>query len=139
MTTNTTPLQFLHVGFGNYICANKVLVITRTDCAQGEKIKRDAKNRNAFFDMTFGRVTNSQIVMDDHTVFGSHFYAKTLVRRVMNDAIKIQGGQISNDIDAENGRLDGSDEAIVDEEELDNTDDAPENEIDGEDDNEDDE
>ena len=81
MITSTTPLKFMHVGFGNQICANKILMIIHTDSAQARRIKTDARKRNMYFDLTFGRATNSFVVMDDWTVFGCAFSAKALVNR----------------------------------------------------------
>ena len=58
---NLNPLRFIHAGFGNVVCANRVTMLLNPQTANARRLVRaakESKNRKpAYVDMSFGRAT----------------------------------------------------------------------------------
>lgn len=66
-------LQFLNIGYGNMVSANRVIAIISPDSAPVKRIIQDAKEKGSLIDATYGRKTRCVIVMDDgHIVLSSN-------------------------------------------------------------------
>ena len=81
---NVTPLRFVHTGFGNVVCANRVTMLLNPQTANARRIIKAAKeaDRPAFIDMTFGRATKSLLLLDDGTVIGCALTYRTMMARL---------------------------------------------------------
>ncbi len=53
------PYKFIHAGFGNVVCANRVVLLMNPQTAGARRLVKAAKEarRPAYVDMSFGRAT----------------------------------------------------------------------------------
>ncbi len=66
-------IQFLNIGYGNVVSANRIIAIISPDSAPIKRIVQDAKEKNTLIDATYGRKTRCVIIMDDgHVVLSSN-------------------------------------------------------------------
>ena len=57
-------IQFLNIGYGNVVSANRVIAIISPDSAPVKRIIQEAKEKGNLIDATYGRKTRCVIVMD---------------------------------------------------------------------------
>ena len=55
----TTPLKFIHIGFGNMLCANKVTGIMPLGSAAAKRLIKESKENRQYVDMTSGHAAKS--------------------------------------------------------------------------------
>lgn len=72
----------LHVGFGNYVALNKILVILDPESDPVRKFKKQAQERGRILDATKGKKTKSVIVIEGDFIVLSALNAETLIRRI---------------------------------------------------------
>ena len=56
-------IQFLNIGYGNVVSANRVIAIISPDSAPVKRIIQEAKEKGNLIDATYGRKTRCVIVM----------------------------------------------------------------------------
>lgn len=61
----TTPLKFIHIGFGNMLCANKVTGIMPLGSATAKRLIKESKENRQYVDMTSGHAAKSYLLLDD--------------------------------------------------------------------------
>ena len=60
-----TAMLFIHVGFSNYVAANRIIRITSPDSIPIKRMMSECKRRGAIIDTTNGRRTRSVLFVDN--------------------------------------------------------------------------
>lgn len=58
-------IQFLNIGYGNVVSANRVIAIVSPDSAPVKRIMQEAREKGNLVDATYGRKTRCVIIMDN--------------------------------------------------------------------------
>ena len=58
-------IQFLNIGYGNVVSANRVIAIVSPDSAPIKRIVQEGKEKGNVIDATYGRKTRCVIIMDN--------------------------------------------------------------------------
>lgn len=77
-----TEMRFVPVGYGNSVCANKILCILKL---KGQVTKRrfaEAKSKNQTIDLTQGRATRSLLLMDNGKLIEISLKPQTILARL---------------------------------------------------------
>lgn len=61
-------IQFLNIGYGNLISANRVIAMVSPDSAPVKRMVQEAKEKGGLIDATYGRKTRCVIIMDNGTM-----------------------------------------------------------------------
>lgn len=62
-------IQFLNIGYGNVVSANRVIAIISPDSAPIKRLIQDAREKGALIDASYGRRTQAVLIMDsDHVI-----------------------------------------------------------------------
>ncbi len=82
-------IQFLNIGYGNLISANRIIAMVSPDSAPVKRLIQEAKDKNILLDATYGRKTRCVILMDNgqiilspnvpETVGGRFFETKNML------------------------------------------------------------
>ena len=74
--------ELIHVGFGNFLAANKVVAIISPNSAPTKRVVQELKNKGMLIDMTNGRRTKAVIVTDSGHVALAAIAAETISGRL---------------------------------------------------------
>ena len=74
-------MKLLNIGFGSMIAANRVLAIMDPDSAPIKRVVQEAKERGMLIDASYGRKTQTVILMDTDHVILSALTPETLGER----------------------------------------------------------
>ena len=74
----------MHVGFGNMLCANRIVVILMPGSASSRRLIKTAKEKKLFFDFTSGRTTKALILLDDGKLIGCALTPRTIAARIQS-------------------------------------------------------
>lgn len=78
-------IQFVDIGFSNYVEANKILTVNRPDGAPVKRVIQHAKDSGMFLDLTQGKKTRSIITQTGDTglvVTASAVQTATIIDRI---------------------------------------------------------
>ena len=65
-------MKLVNIGFGSMIAARRVLAIVAPDSAPIKRVVQEAKDRGMLIDASYGRKTQSVILMDtDHVILSA--------------------------------------------------------------------
>lgn len=65
-------MKLINIGFGSMIAAHRVLAIVEPDSAPIKRVVQEAKERGMLIDASYGRKTQSVILMDtDHVILSA--------------------------------------------------------------------
>ena len=65
-------MKLIGIGFGNVIVARRVLAIVDPDSAPIKRVVQEARDRGMLIDASYGRKTQSVILMDtDHVILSA--------------------------------------------------------------------
>ena len=65
-------MKFINVGFGNMVAADRVVALASPDSAPIKRLIQEARDRGMLIDASFGRKTQSVILMDtDHIILSA--------------------------------------------------------------------
>ena len=65
-------MKLINIGFGNMVSSNRLLAVVSPDSAPIKRLIQEAKDRAMIIDATYGRKTQSVIIMDtDHVVLSA--------------------------------------------------------------------
>ena len=78
-------IQFLNIGYGNVVSANRVIAIISPDSAPVKRIIQEAKEKGNLIDATYGRRTRAVIIMDSDHVILSAVQPETVANRLADD------------------------------------------------------
>jgi regulator of extracellular matrix RemA (YlzA/DUF370 family) len=74
-------MKLINIGFGSMIAARRVLAIVAPDSAPIKRVVQEAKERGMLIDASYGRKTQSVILMDTDHVILSALTCDTLAAR----------------------------------------------------------
>lgn len=65
-------MQFINIGFGNLISAQRLIAVVSPDSAPVKRLVQESRDRGMLIDATYGRKTASIFIMDsDHVVLSA--------------------------------------------------------------------
>ena len=65
-------MKLINIGFGNMVSSKRLLAVVSPDSAPIKRLVQEAKDRAMVIDATYGRKTQSVIIMDtDHVVLSA--------------------------------------------------------------------
>ena len=65
-------MKLINIGFGSMIAAGRVLAIVEPDSAPIKRVVQEARERGMLIDASYGRKTQSVILMDtDHVILSA--------------------------------------------------------------------
>lgn len=71
-------IQFLNIGYGNLISANRVIAMVSPDSAPLKRLVQEAKDKGILVDATYGRKTRCVIIMDNGQIILSPNVPETI-------------------------------------------------------------
>ena len=75
-------MQFINIGFGNMVSANRLVAIVSPDSAPIKRMVQESRDRGMLIDATYGRKTASVLIMDSDHVVLSALAAERLAPRL---------------------------------------------------------
>jgi len=76
-------LYFLNIGYGNVVCANRIIAIVGPDSAPIKRMVQEAKEGRRLIDATYGRKTRAVLMMDNGDIVLSPNTPETIEGRLM--------------------------------------------------------
>ena len=65
-------MKLINIGFGSMVAANRVLAVVAPDSAPIKRVIQEARDRAMLIDASYGRKTQSVILMDtDHVILSA--------------------------------------------------------------------
>lgn len=80
-------MKFISVGFGNLVCADRVVALASPDSSPVKRLIQDAKDDGRVIDVSCGRKTRSVLVLDSDHVILSALQTETIAARLRDDAV----------------------------------------------------
>lgn len=77
-------MKLINIGFGSMLSARRILAILSPDSAPIKRVVQEAKERGMLIDASYGRKTQSVILMDTDHVILSALEAQVLMERWEN-------------------------------------------------------
>ena len=74
--------RLVHVGFGNSVAADRIVVVAASDSAPIKRLVQTARERSQVIDVTFGHRTRCVLVLDTGQVVLAALSARAIARRV---------------------------------------------------------
>ena len=74
--------ELIHVGFGNFIAANRVVAIVSPGSAPIQRKVREGKRKGLIIDITQGRRTKAVVFMDDGSMMLAAISPEAIAGRV---------------------------------------------------------
>jgi regulator of extracellular matrix RemA (YlzA/DUF370 family) len=81
-------MQLINIGFGNIVCANRIISIVSPDSAPIKRLIQEAKDSKMAIDATYGRRTRAVIIMDSGHVILSAVQPETVAGRLDKDEVE---------------------------------------------------
>ncbi|WP_312047808.1 DUF370 domain-containing protein [Anaerotignum sp.] len=78
-------IQFLNIGYGNVVSANRVIAIVSPDSAPIKRIVQEGKEKGNLIDATYGRKTRCVIIMDNGHLVLSPNMPETVGGRLLSE------------------------------------------------------
>ena len=75
-------MQFVNIGFGNLVNADKILAMVTPDSAPAKRLVQNAKEEGRLIDATQGRRTRGILVMEEGSMVLSSLLPETVASRV---------------------------------------------------------
>ena len=75
-------MQFINIGFGNLISAQRLIAVVSPDSAPVKRLAQESRDRGMLIDATYGRKTASVLIMDSDHVVLSALAAERLAPRL---------------------------------------------------------
>lgn len=75
-------MKLINIGFGNMVSASRLIAIVSPESAPIKRIIREAGERGALIDATYGRRTRAVIIMDSDHVVLSALQPETVANRL---------------------------------------------------------
>ena len=81
-------MQFINIGFGNIVSANRIVSIVSPESAPIKRIVQEAKEKGTAIDATYGRKTRAVIFMDSGHIVLSAIQTETIASRFNSKEIE---------------------------------------------------
>ena len=78
-------MKLINIGFGNLVNADRLIAAVSPESAPIKRIVQDARDKGAVIDATYGRRTQSVLIMDSDHVVLSAFPPETILRRTQEE------------------------------------------------------
>lgn len=78
-------MQFINIGFGNIVQADRILAVISPDAAPTKRMIQEAKQKMLVIDATTGRKTRAVIIMDTGHIILSAVQPETVISRLNKD------------------------------------------------------
>ncbi len=75
-------IRLVNVGFGNIVCANRIVAIVSPESAPIKRMIGEARDQGMLIDATYGRRTRAVIFTDSDHVVLSAIHPETVAHRV---------------------------------------------------------
>lgn len=75
-------MKLIHIGFGNMVSSDRVVVIVAPDSSPTKRLVQDARDENRVIDATCGRRTRAVIITDSGHVVLSALQTETIANRL---------------------------------------------------------
>lgn len=80
-------MKLINVGFGNMVCADKIVAIVGADSAPIKRVIRESEDKGMLINATYGRRTRAVIVADSGHVILSSVQPETIVGRIEEEEL----------------------------------------------------
>lgn len=84
-------VKLINIGFGNIVCASRVIAIVSPESAPIKRIIQDARDKGSLIDATYGRRTRAVIVTDSDHVVLSAIQPETVAHRFLSKDVTESG------------------------------------------------
>ena len=81
-------MKLVNIGFGSMIAADRILAIMDPDSAPIKRVVQEAKERGMLIDASYGRKTQTVILMDTDHVILSAISPETIYERWMDKQVE---------------------------------------------------
>lgn len=78
-------MKFVNIGFGNMVCADRIITIATPDSEPIKRLVRDAKDDGRVIDVSCGRRTRTVIVADSDHIILSALSVEKIAARISGD------------------------------------------------------
>lgn len=75
-------MKLINVGFGNMVCAEKIVAIVGADSAPIKRIIREGEDNGMLINATYGRRTRAVIIAESGHIILSSVQPETIVGRI---------------------------------------------------------
>ena len=75
-------MKLINIGFGNMVCANRLVAIVSPESAPIKRTVQEAKDNGRLIDATYGRRTRAVIITDSDHVILSAIQPETVANRM---------------------------------------------------------
>ncbi len=75
-------MQFINIGFGNLVSAQRLIAVVSPDSAPVKRLVQESRDNGMLIDATYGRKTASVLIMDSDHVVLSALAAERLAPRL---------------------------------------------------------
>lgn len=79
-------MKFINIGFGNMVCADRVVAIVSPDSAPIKRLIQDAREAGRVIDVSCGRRTRAVVLTDSEHVILSAIQTETVANRLSDSA-----------------------------------------------------
>lgn len=74
-------MNFMNVGFGNYVAIQKIVAIISPDSAPVKRLVQDAKENKTLINATYGRRARAVLILADGQIMLSAVQPETIANR----------------------------------------------------------
>lgn len=101
--------NFINIGYGNVVNADKIVAIVQPDSAPSKRLMQNAKQNGSAIDATKGRRIRSVIILESGQVVLSALASETLMRHLGTEVPKDrQQFESDEEIEEDIGEFDGA-------------------------------
>ncbi|MBE6903925.1 MAG: DUF370 domain-containing protein [Ruminococcaceae bacterium] len=79
-------MKLINIGYGNMVCASRLVAIISPDSAPVKRIIADAKDSAMLIDATYGRKTRSVLITDSNHIILSSIQPETIGNRYSEES-----------------------------------------------------
>ena len=91
-------MKLINIGFGNMVCAARLLAIVSPESAPIKRIIQESRERSMLIDATYGRRTRAVLIMDTDHVILSAILPETIASRAQERAAEEAGQWLSGQL-----------------------------------------
>ena len=80
-------MKFISAGFGNMVCADRIVAVVSPDSSPVKRLVQDAKDAGRVIDVSCGRKTRAVLVLDSDHVVLSALQTDTVAARLLDQPL----------------------------------------------------
>ncbi len=85
-------MKLINIGFGNLVCAGRIVTIVSPESAPIKRMIQDAKERGTLIDATHGRRTKAVIFTDSDHIILTYLQTETVANRISGEEVDSEEG-----------------------------------------------